>query len=78
MSTTNPILATRIEPETLKEFDALAKCAGLERSSYLRLWVGTIRRLKREHALSAITSIPPEMLKGFPGRPTDEAAGKVT
>lgn len=78
MATTNIILAARIDKETVKDFDALAKSAGLDRSSYLKIWVSVIRRLKREHALSAVSSIPPEMLKGFPGRPSDEAAGKVT
>lgn len=78
MATANPILAARIERDTLKDFDALAKAAGLDRSSYLKLWIGMIRRLKREHAVSALSSIPAEMLKSFPGRPTDEASGKVT
>jgi len=78
MATTKVILSTRIDREAIKEFDTLAKTAGLDRSGYLQLWISTIRRLKREYAVTAVSSIPTEMLKGFPGRPTDEAAGKVT
>lgn len=72
------IIAGRVDLDAIKEFDALAKCAGLDRSGYLQLWIATIRRIKREHAVSAVSSIPSDMLKGYPGRPTDEAAGKVT
>jgi hypothetical protein len=62
----------------MKDFDALAKAAGLDRAGYLQAWIGAIRRLRREYALHAITAIPRDMFKGFPGRPTDEEAGKVT
>lgn len=75
---TNGLLSVRVPKEVLSEIDGLAKASRLERSEYVKLWLGVIGRLKREYALAAVTSIPPDMLKGYPGRPTDEAAGKVT
>lgn len=67
-------IAVRLHTEAVKDFDKLAKIAGLDRSGYLQLWISVIRRLKSEHAISAVTSIPTDMLKGHPGRPTDEVA----
>ena len=69
-------VGVRIKDTVLKDFDALAKAANLDRSGYTQLWFGVISRLKKEHAIAGLTSIPPEMLKGFPGRPTDAEADK--
>ena len=71
-------VGVRVDAEAVKQFDALAKEAGLDRSGYLQVWLGQIARIKRGNALIALTSIPSELLKGHPGRPTDEEAGKVT
>lgn len=71
-------VVVRIDADAVRDFDLLAREAGVDRSGYLQLWFGQIRRVKRGHALTALTSLPPEILKGLPGRPTDEAAGKLT
>jgi len=74
----NPLLSVRIQGEVMDSLDELAAAARLDRAEYVKLWLGVISRVKRPFAVTAVTSIPPEMLKGFPGRPTDEEAGKVT
>jgi len=74
MTTSKVVLATRISKEAMQDFDLLAKSAGLDRSAYLQAWIGQIRKIKRENALAAITSIPVDLLKGSPGRPSNEEA----
>lgn len=57
----------------------LAGAAGSERlTDYARTWLRHIARLKREYALHAITAIPREYFKGFPGRPTDDEGAPPT
>ena len=75
---TTTTVAVRLDVEAVKDFDALAKEAGVDRSGYMQIWVSVIRRIKRGNALIALSSIPNELLKGHPGRPTDEEAGKMT
>jgi hypothetical protein len=71
-------ITARLDTEALRAFDLLAQEAGVDRSGYLQLWVTRIARVKRGYAIRALDSFPDEILKGLPGRPTDEDAGKVT
>ncbi len=66
------LLQFRIKPNVLKEIDNLAGAANLDRTEYLRLWIGAIARLKRENATRALHAIPQDMFKGLSGRPSDE------
>lgn len=65
------LLQVRLNPEVLKQIDNLAGAANLDRSEYLKLWLGAIARLKRERAIDAISGIPKDFFKGLPGRPSD-------
>jgi len=76
VTTTNALLSVRVSRDVLDDIDKLASAARLDRSEYVKLWLGVIARVKREAAVTAVTSIPAELLKGFPGRPNETAAGK--
>ena len=63
----------RVSANVIAAVDNLAGAANLDRAEYLKLWLGVICRLRREHAIAAITAIPAEYFKSFPGRPTNAA-----
>jgi hypothetical protein len=65
------LLQFRITPKIAQELDNLAGAANLDRPEFLRFWIGTIARLKREYAVRAIADIPADRFKNLPGRPSD-------
>lgn len=64
-------LQCRVSSRIMKDFDNLAEAAGLRRSSYLKMWIAMIIRLKREHAIRALTALPDTFFKASPGRPRE-------
>jgi hypothetical protein len=74
MTKTTPV-QFRVRTDVVAAIDNLAGAANLDRAEYLKLWLGAIARLKREHAVRAIAAIPQEMFKGLPGRPTEGGDG---
>ena len=63
-------------PLTDKEIQALSLLAGAAGSksamTYAQMWILHLVRLKREYALHALTAIPRDYFKGYPGRPSED------
>ena len=66
------LIQVRVNPQIVKEIDNLAGASNLDRSEYLKLWLGAITRLKREYAVRAIADIPQDRFRGLPGRPRED------
>jgi hypothetical protein len=64
-------LQFRVTPQLARDIDNLAGAANLDRAAFLRFWIGSIARLKREYAVRAIADIPADRFRNLPGRPSD-------
>ncbi len=62
-------LMLRVKSDVLADIDNLAGAANMDRSEFIKMWLGTIANLKREYAQRAIADIPLDRFKVLPGRP---------
>jgi hypothetical protein len=71
-------LALRVPVEVLQRIDNLAGASHLDRSEFVKAWLGCLSHLKREFALRAMADIPAERFRGLPGRPVEAKDGEAT
>jgi len=64
-------LAVRLHPDVMRNIDNLAGAAHLDRSAWIKAWLGSLSNLRREYSLRALADIPPDRFKGLPGRPQE-------
>ena len=64
-------LSVRIPVDVLQRIDNLAGAAHLDRSEYVKAWLGYVSNLKRDYALRAMADIPEDRFRGLAGRPSE-------
>ena len=60
----------RVEESTIDHLSEIGTYAGMDKNAYAAMVLNTFARLRPEHALDAIPSIPKQYFRRGPGRPT--------
>ena len=63
------MIGFRVNADVLRNIDNLAGAANVDRSDWIKAWLGHLANLKREYSFRAMADIPEERFKGLPGRP---------
>jgi hypothetical protein len=69
-------LNIRINRDVMLKLHQLAGASHMEVPDYVRYWFGVMARLKPQYSTKAAATIPDDMFKGMPGRPSENANGE--